>query len=166
MVRIFMLIGLCLALLNCQEALVLKRTSFISSNLKINGYFYGNQNGVNNIHFLYLDGTIRYVGSLKTNDVNEIDKYILREFINSKPFDKSRVSWGLYIIESNKIAFDMWYPRADAPVYRRNGIILNDSTFVIKSVSKPNGKEFKEENTTYHFRQFSPKPDSTNNFIK
>lgn len=60
----------------------------------------------------------------------------------------------------------MYYPRADAPVYTKRGSILNDSTFVIKTVSEFDRKKTLPENTTYHFRQFSPKPDSTNKFIE
>jgi hypothetical protein len=50
----------------------------------------------------------------------------------------------------------------------RAGQILNDTTFVIAESYRMNeGKktEVKERNETYHFKQFNPKPDSTNRFI-
>jgi len=51
----------------------------------------------------------------------------------------------------------------------REGDIINDTTFVISvSYRMKKGKktEVKARNETYHFKQFSPQPDSTNNFIK
>ena len=52
------------------------------------------------------------------------------------------------------------------PVYLDKGEIQNDSTFLItKSIRSKTGEE-KELNEIYHFKQFSPKPDSTNVFVK
>jgi len=52
--------------------------------------------------------------------------------------------------------------------YTKSGKILNDTTFVLTSVErsgKPWTKEEELYRKKYHFRKFSPKPDSTNRFI-
>jgi hypothetical protein len=51
-------------------------------------------------------------------------------------------------------------------VYVKEGFILNDTTLQITRMYRVDGSDEHILNYTYHFRQFSPKPDSTNNFIK
>jgi len=46
----------------------------------------------------------------------------------------------------------------------REGIILNDTTFQITKYTS--GSNVSERNEVYHFREFHPKPDSTNKYIK
>lgn len=60
----------------------------------------------------------------------------------------------------------MWYSRADLPVFTKKGEILNDSTFIINEVYEYDGKILSKENKLYHFYKYSPKPDSTNKYIK
>ena len=62
----------------------------------------------------------------------------------------------------------MWYSPSGGgtPAYVREGKILNDTTFHITTSYRSNGSERHEKDEVYHFRQFYPKPDSTNNFIK
>jgi hypothetical protein len=71
----------------------------------------------------------------------------------------------LKIAGTDTIRFERWYP-GDIP-YRTTiseGKIINDSTFIITRSYK--GKHERERNEVYKFRAFSPKPDSTNRFIK
>ena len=51
------------------------------------------------------------------------------------------------------------------PTFKAEGIIENDTTLRLYKSIQSDGKEF-SENDIFHFRKFSPKPDSTNNFIK
>ena len=64
--------------------------------------------------------------------------------------------------------FEKWYPNSPGQpkVYIREGKILNDTTFHITASYRPDGSERREKDEIYHFKQFSPKPDSTNNFVK
>jgi hypothetical protein len=75
--------------------------------------------------------------------------------------------WGVFNIKDNIIKFERWYPGQGAKkAYVREGIILNDTTFHITKSYRSNGSELKDADEVYHFRKFSPKPDSTNVFVK
>jgi hypothetical protein len=166
MVKSIFVLSMFLMLFSCHESFNFVKRNYKGKDLNLNGYYYSLENNYTEIFFLYNNGIIYRAGSGKL-DVGDIDKGVLlnvKKFLYTKP--DIITNWGTYYIDNQSIYYDMRYSRADAPVYRRKGDILNDSTFIIKSVSRPNGKEFKEENRIYHFRTFSPKPDSTNNFIK
>ncbi len=82
---------------------------------------------------------------------------------------KLKHRWGLFNIDGSNILFERWYP-SEPPlkVLTREGEILNDSTSVINNFYKvENGsKIFLEElNEIYHFKGFSPKPNSANVFV-
>ena len=87
---------------------------------------------------------------------------------SKKSFQKKH-DWGTFQINKDSIVFERWYPAEVSKSYYRSGKILNDTTFVItESYRLRNGKkkEWREKNEVYHFKAFSPKPDSTNRFIK
>lgn len=82
----------------------------------------------------------------------------------------SQSSWAGYLIENNLITIKRIWGRFGETLYTYKGLIINDTTFIInqKNVegsaqSSENGT--KEEKNTYHFRSYSPKPDSTNKYI-
>ena len=53
------------------------------------------------------------------------------------------------------------------PAYLKTGDIINDTTFVITEVERSkDGSERRTINEMYHYKHYSPKPDSTNNFVK
>jgi hypothetical protein len=72
------------------------------------------------------------------------------------------------IIDTTSIKFKGYYntDNLSKESYVRLGTILNDTTFIITKLVRSDGKHESEKNETYHFRLFSPKPDSTNNLIK
>jgi hypothetical protein len=73
----------------------------------------------------------------------------------------------VFIIEDNVIKFERWYP-SERPynAFVREGVILKDTTFHITKSYRSNGTEKREKDEIYHFRKFSPKPDSTNVYVK
>lgn len=152
--------------LSCFQYQILTKQKLEDRKFKTNGYYIGEENGIYNILIFYQDGIVRNIGSKKTDDSSEISNYILKEYVNSKPKIDSRVGWGTFSIYKKSIEYDMYYPRADAPVYTKRGLILNDSTFVIKTISEFDRKKTQPQNVMYYFRKFSPKPDSTNKFIE
>jgi hypothetical protein len=168
----FFFFGIIFSLHSCVTVapLTFQRVKNDSNSLKLNGYYYTeDQDSLEtfySVYFLYSDGIIKYCGTKKATTLQNVDNYIIREYIKSQPVNKSKVGWGVFKSSNYSIIFDMWYPRINPPIYRSSGIVLNDSTFIIKSISKPNGKDVKRKNDIYHFRSFHPKPDSINKFIK
>jgi hypothetical protein len=82
----------------------------------------------------------------------------------------SKYNYGRFLIENDNIKFERWYPGSPPlPAYIRSGTILNDTTFVITEIYRmKNGNKTEVEtgrNEIYHFKQFSPKPDSTNRYV-
>ncbi len=156
---------------SCNEKFVFFKQPYNGKNLKIGGYYYNINQGVEtdycDIYFLYRDGTLYKGGSGSFEksdippDVQRIDTLIYKNVLKN-----SLTNWGIFKISNDQIEYDMRYSRIDATVYRNKGVIINDSTFIINSVSKTNGKDVKRKNDIYHFHSFHPKPDSTNKFIK
>ena len=73
---------------------------------------------------------------------------------------------GVFHINASSIEFETWTAARDIITFSNSGTILNDSTFVISKRVNNDFGESESENITYHFQEFSPKPDSTNTFIK
>jgi hypothetical protein len=152
------------------EELTIVKSPYEGNQLRIDGYYYSVNKFANDIassYFFYKDGTIIHGGGWPYDDGLE---GLERNFITSSYLNRikiSKMSWGVYIIDDDIIKFEKWYPSSGGgmPVYLHQGEIINDSTFVItKSIRSKTGEE-KELDETYHFKPFSPKPDSTNNFV-
>ena len=120
-----------------------------------------------NSNFFYRDGTLFSGGDVYENKLNEYEqKYQDGSFFDSKKDNKLYL--GLFNIDTDIIKIEKWYPSSGGgmPVYLHSGEILNDTTFVITQSIRPKTGEQKELNEVYHFKEFSPKPDSTNTFIQ
>ncbi len=81
-----------------------------------------------------------------------------------------RDHWGLFSIDGDSIAIENWYPRiCGKPSILMEGHVLNDSSFILtRSLSKNSNSTVVDSfgsSLTYSFRQFGPKPDSTNDFV-
>ncbi len=151
------------------DKLSLVKTIYSGNQLRIDGYYFQEMdNNVYTIYFFYADGTVLYGGG--SFPISEIEnhevEFTSQEWITA--VKKSKIRWGLFQIEGNNLLFERWYPSSGGPMpaYIRSGEILNDTTFVITKSVRPKTGEEKELNEVYHFRAFSPKPDSTNSFIR
>jgi hypothetical protein len=152
------------------DELTIEKTPFNGDNLKTNGYYY-NIWKVNNetfveINFLFRDGVFLHGttnDSIRIKDVEE--SYRSGEFYNNS--SDRKYAWGTFVVEGDSIFIERWYP-SERPywAYRQSGIILNDTTYKLTRIIRVDGTEKSEINEVFHFKQFSPKPDSTNNFIK
>lgn len=150
------------------DKLSLNRQNNTSNELKINGY-YLNNNNFSDSYCLYENGIIQYIGVDVKNFI-DFESYIQSQsFIDEQK--KHKYNWGCYNIDNKNIKFEKWYPSSGIAkkAYVREGVILNDTTFQITQsyrMKRGKKKEISVENETYYFKQFSPKPDSTNEFIK
>lgn len=152
------------------DSLTMIKRPFNGNQLRIDGYYY---QLYNNQYFdamiFYQDGTIITPGGVKES-IEDMDNYITNSFLKKEDYKNVMYWWGVFIIDNNNISFEMWYP-SEAPykAFISEGKIINSTTFLItKRYRLVNGMQtnIKEINDEYHFKQFSPKPDSTNNFIK
>ena len=151
------------------DVLSIQKTPYTGNQLKIDGYYYtmfGTQ--VQTIHFLYSNGiTADFSGS--NENLLAADNYVKDASVIQR-IQNTKFSWGVFLIEGNNIKIEQWHPSSGGPLraYVHSGKILNDATFQItESYRMQNGqkKDISARNETYHFRQYSPKPDSTNSFI-
>ena len=164
---------------SCQELItykdfILKRTPYTGNELRIDGYYYriakesDGSNRIYDISCFYRNGILLNMGG-GTLSLEKTDEYIRKSFIEDSPNPKHDwFRWGLFVINNQTIKFERYYAANDITrwTYIREGKILNDTTFRITVFYRSDGSERREVDEIYHFRQFSPKPDSTNNFIK
>jgi len=130
------------------------------------GYFYDEYgNGAyREIYFFYNNGVIMTPGVIESQYFEDLTPFWnANNFFNS--YQNNKLNWGIYSIQDSMIRIERWYPsEVYFPVFRSTGRILNDSTFVINHISRCDGSEASSRNEIWHFKQFSPKPDSTNSF--
>jgi len=158
----------CELLIEDPKPLYLQRQEYSGNHLKINGYYSQiDNNEIRTIYLFYQNGIVFSAGS-PNKSLNEADNYV-QSLASNRSRRQYCYDWGVFIIDSIKIKFERWYPGYPFPSYVRAGEIINDSTFLInESYRMINGQktEVQAKNETYYFRAFSPKPDSTNIYIK
>ena len=154
------------------DKLTLERMSYTGNKLRLDGYYYNINNHTNTIsssYFFYNNGIVLYGGGWPYEDMFEgLESNFISESWNESIKGKKQ-KWDIFQIEGYKISFERYYPSSGdgLPAGIRSGEILNDSTFIINKFYRPKtGEERELSIEVYHFRQFSPKPDSTNIFIK
>ena len=143
---------------------------YFGNDLRMNGYYYEkfSDNTISDnvvIIFFFSDGTMFTCSAgYSISDIQLIDKAIPNLFDREK---NSKLAWGVFAISGKTIQYSGWGTSVGGglPSFKGIGIIENDSTFRITKHINSDGREF-EVNEIHHFRQFSPKPDSTNVFIK
>jgi len=154
------------------DELSLEKESYEGEQLRIDGYYYyrySTSKGYRLLtYFLYNDGTLIYGGApLESNQSEKEQQYASGEFYENEKNRKS--NWGVFQIDGNLIKFERWYPsQPPLKAYVREGEILNDTTFKItQSYRMKDGEktERKDRDETFNFKEFSPKPDSTNKFV-
>ena len=164
-------LSFCGCFVSKDDLLSLDRAKIIKSQLKLNGYYYlkyheGNDSHFS-IYFLYKNGIVLYGGTPSFSQLEDTEEgFKTTEFYDFVTLRKYH--WGVYEIEGNKIKIERWNPsKSPLKTFIHEGRILNDSTFHIDKFYWSNKKEeIKERDIKYHFKPFSPKPDSTNTFIK
>jgi hypothetical protein len=167
-----------LTLIGCKdifqdEKYTLIRTSYLGNQLKINGYYYTYVNETDSINSKYLDVLFLYNngvaifagGGIKEEMEEMLRKEEFYNYIKNVP-----AAWGIFNIENDSIKIERpksygWF---NSYMYTLVGTIQDDSTiYIIKDArSTGNGGKPKIINQLYRFREFTPKPDSTNVFVK
>lgn len=164
---VFLLFGSCKP-----KNIILPKNTGLTNQLRIDGFYYEKVNLNNDavkVIFLYRNGVVCDLLTFEKLDMQVIREHI-NKFYNGTDNNivNSRLHWGSFELLEKEISLTNWYPSSGGPlpVYVKKGIVLNDTTFVIKEYETTKGKKKGDLNDTYKFVKFSPKPDSTNNFIK
>lgn len=141
----------------------LTKRTYIGNELRTDGFYCHigqNMNGhLYSYYFFYKNGIIRYGGGSNDSLFYANVGWVSASYKNN---------WGIFNINGNQIKFEKWEPSSGGPfpAYLRTGEILNDTTFKITQLQRSDGTNVSTVNDVYHFKKFSPKPDSTNNFIQ
>ncbi|MCC5918948.1 MAG: hypothetical protein JJU02_16645 [Cryomorphaceae bacterium] len=157
---------------NRDDELHLQQTPYLGDELRIDGFYYQTTNDgeYTQVFFLHRNGVLQGGFSYSGNDWEQK----LKSDIESGEYHdltlRYKTSWGLFEIEDSLILYEKWYSGTPGPriTAAREGKILNDTTFHIQwAFYFDNGQRvnIRERDERYHFREFSPKPDSTNPFI-
>ena len=146
--------------------LTLEKIDYTGKELKTDGYYYRNFNSGSEPFigtcFFYRNGIFLNGTVFSVYDTIEKEENFRNGFYVTIVASKYKDLWGVFQIDGNQIKYEHWIP-TEGGFYRttsQKGTILNDTTFIINF---DNGLEVTD--WTYHFKQFSPKPDSTNRFI-
>jgi len=152
---------LLLILISCTmrlKPLLIERVDYEGNDFRIDGYYYyfgvTDDESYFEVYFFYKNGVAYHSSTTGTNCL-EIENHILSEYhlqsMNNVPY-----RWGVYKVQGTEIQYSGWSTSVGGPypAFKREWEILNDSTLY--------SREFDE---TWHFKEFSPKPDSTNRFI-
>ncbi|MEA4936467.1 hypothetical protein SDC9_122266 [bioreactor metagenome] len=151
------------------EELTFTRTDYNGNQLRTDGYYYfkneSNDSTYNyRIYFFYKNGVVLDCGNPSDDELNTREE----EFKNgqfNKYVKKNVSSWGLFKIDSTMIQFEMLHG-GPFRAYIDFGKIINDTTFVLTKRKSSYGTDEIKLQGTFRLKPFSPKPDSTNVFIK
>ena len=153
------------------EELTLVKEPYNGNELRLDGYYYHSDTSDNHIfdsYFFYRNGVV-ICGPGTPLNASDHFAYLEQGFAadyfaeNNK---RLKHRWGVFQIHDNKIVFERWaIAEGSKPVIKYSGNIIDDTTFIITKCENPHTGEMFGKNDTYHFRAFSPQPDSTNVFI-
>ncbi len=169
----YILIFLLLFLTNCSkieyESFSYERVSYAGDLLSFNGYYYCKiKEDAYSINVFYRDGKMLGFGvSIDDEDVfAELDKNVAE--YDDRNYNE-KFDWGLYLVNDSLISiemhdiYDLDVLSRSVGTFFRDGIILNDTTILIKK--ERDDTNINEVNKKYFFRKFQSKPDSTNILI-
>ena len=149
------------------EEFSIKRKDYLGNEIKTNGYFYSydSTSSTTSIKFLYRNGVVLSGGRYSLHDLDIIESEILSgTFIDND----NKYNWSPFEVNNKTLIIETYYsnpPSSKLLTMRSFYDIQNDTTIVLKRVDHP-GYKNEVYNTFWHFKQFSPKPDSTNIYIK
>lgn len=165
----FLVVSLLIACKTAQLQLI--KVDDLPNTFRLDGYYINEVVLDNDVYykfyFLYTNGVLYGGTHLLQEKLNTVEEKVALYEIRNRATNM-RDLWGAFRIYDKKIEFEKWEPSSGGPMKTviRQGDILNDTTFVIrKRINNYDGKTYLVQDT-FRFRQFSPKPDSTNRFVK
>ena len=161
------LISGCMRILNCKEKekYTFSKTNYLGKEIKTNGYYFSSKY----YPLIFYRNGVMIRDILDTNDYNltTFESWLLNGRYGTG-FKNSIYNWCLFKIKDNQVKYEGFSAKSGISckyTYIRTGSILNDSTILFTNQINSDGTESESQNDTFHFKQFSPKPDSINSFI-
>ena len=168
---LFVLILLFFACSKKMDKSMMEKNTYTGNELRIDGYYYSDVSNINDIGIaiFYGDGVCFhfYAKPESLDTLTGIENCFLSndEFIEEVKNVPQYL--GVFNIFSDQIEFEIWDFGGDGiTTFSHFGEILNDTTFAIKERVNNGGDITFSENLTYRFKNFNPKPDSTNVWIE
>ena len=155
------------------EEFTIKCVPYAGSELRIDGYYYqkrlGEDGNVRTIrYFIFYSNGVSALGNMLAENFDDVESYFAT-WSNDKYLKNNLYVWGLFSIQENNLKMQFYEPSdyLKKRVEELSCTILNDSTFHLDKINLVHtGKAGRSFSTgEYHFKQFSPKPDSTNKFF-
>jgi len=141
-----------------RKPLRLTRIDYVGNEFKTNGFYYNRSLG----NFLvYVNGIYLHGGTGQESLDAITYKWTKSKFSESDFLNKTAMDWGVFQINYPSILIEHWHGGdvgTPYPTATYHGKILNDTTIVL--YDWPTGQD------TFYYHPMSPKPDSTNRFIK
>jgi hypothetical protein len=166
--------------LSCQKVLDLSipKTPYTGNELRIDGYYYSTEGESGEgtkrnplYHFTYLEICLLNRNGISIFYCPAIEEgedtlQAIHKSLQDPPRDNYPYGYGTYIIEGNRISISHWRKGWHWFAYQTDGIILNDTTFVTLKEYMVGERKQDRYVKVFHFKKYSPKPDSTCVFIE
>lgn len=162
--------------LSCGPADLITPRQSLNTNLRLDGYyvrkFTDPVSGVawSNAKFLYKNGVVLETFSQDTWSDSLLQTYLSKYFVNKENLDKNDIThWGVVQVSGSTITIETRNSSLSSKAERtliEKGTIINNTTFELTVLYDRNGKKIPTTKDVYEFKKFSPKPDSTNKYIK
>lgn len=165
------LLLLFIGLVGCgkDEHLNLPKRNYTGTELRTDGYWYYVSPGdtTYDVLVLYRSGIYFLLGN-PSGRRDKVDDYV--SMFKTNHFSSGcKRCWGIFNIYGDMLLMEQYElegPLTPLDSYIYSGSIIDDTTFILKETKRyRTGGEHRNLDMTYHFRSFSPKPDSTNNFL-
>ena len=146
------------------DNIMIKREDNIGNDLLLDGYYCSSEkcdSDQNETYFLNRNGVILYGGIPDIAEITNSDSEYYKRIRSRKYY------WGAYKILNDMLVFEKWNGEEKpftTSLFKAK--IVNSTHFIIESVSDGDGSDEQTRNEKFFFKKFSPKPDSTNVFIK
>jgi len=145
-----------------EDKITISKTTNFTNKLMLNGYYYDTVkiSGYVNIYLFYKNGIFNNQNSYNYLEIENNNIELTVDTI-----DKG--NWGLYLIKEDSLEIQQWMPSYSncKRIVIEKGVIINDTCFKIDKWKFSDENEWKKDSSFFIFKQYSPKPDSTNSFF-
>lgn len=137
--------------------LTFSKEPYLGTQIRVDGLYYSTRKESEDQRYIFYffnrNGVFRIANSSLDSTAYQNDDWTVGD---------ARFRWGLFKINENEIIYEMWTPD-DTWIF--SGLVLNDTTFHIDLLQNANGSDVRMFDETYHFVEYSPKPDSISQYV-